>query len=182
MTTHPGRHAGQDHDHDEDLGLDLVEEVSTSRRRRRPAPMKRLALVAIAVAVLVIGAVATVVTLMPRDVVAEVASADDAVSTSVDYEGGTAQVSVSSELNAGALEVAGLPAPQGGTAYRAWVVDASTGSHSPLEAIEPETTDGSVGFTGATDIISVDITLEPISEDSDVPTSEPILSVELPRG
>lgn len=181
MTTRPGRHADEEIDAAEDLGLDLVDEVSTSRRRRRSAPVKRMALIAIAAVVLVVGVAAVVFTLMPRDVVSEVRDAEDTVATSADYEGGSATVSVSPELNAGALEVAGLPAPEGGTAYRAWVVDAATGSHSPLEAIQPETTDGAVGFTGASDIVSIDVTVEPISETSDVPTSEPVLSIELPQ-
>ncbi|GAB3658413.1 hypothetical protein GCM10027591_12190 [Zhihengliuella somnathii] len=181
MTTRPGRRADEETDAAEDLGLDLVDEVSTSRRRLRSAPIKRVALIAIAAVVLVVGVVAVVFTLMPRDVVSEVRDAGDTVSTSADYEGGSATVSVSDELNAGALEVSGLPAPRAGTEYRAWVVDAAAGSHSPLEAIEPETTDGAVGFTGASEIVSIDVTVEPIAEDSDVPTSEPVLSIELPR-
>ncbi|GHD03598.1 anti-sigma factor [Zhihengliuella salsuginis] len=164
-------------DGDNDLGLGLVDEVATTRHRGRSAPVKRAALFAIAAAVLIAGVLAIVVALMPRDIVGEVRDASDVVTRATEYEaGGTASLSVSDEADAGFVELSGLPAPEGGLVYQAWVVDANTGNHSPLEPFEPGAEDPAVGFTGLNDVAEVDITVEPVGE-AGVPTSEPVLSL-----
>ncbi|RZU61061.1 anti-sigma factor [Zhihengliuella halotolerans] len=169
-------------DEETNLGLDLVDEVATTKRRRRPVPVKRAALFAIAAAVLVAGVLAIVVAMMPRDIVGEVRDASDVVTGTTEYEdGGTATLSVSAEADAGFVELSDFPEPESGLVYQAWVVDANTGNHSPLEPFETDAEDPVVGFQGLRDVVEVDITIEPVGE-AGIPTTEPILSLPVPTG
>ncbi|WP_309080056.1 anti-sigma factor [Zhihengliuella sp.] len=189
---HAGRHeVGHDaadpepapsDDHPErDLGLSLVDEVATSRPERRDNRATKRMLLVVAVAVVLAGVVAAFLALSPRDVVADVRAASDArPPVSVEYDGGgSASVVVSPDENAGFVEIAGMPTPEGGMAYQAWVVEGRTGTHSPLDPFEPGTGSGAVGFTGLKDVATVTVTLEQVGG-TDRPSSEPLVSIDVP--
>ncbi|WP_344880032.1 anti-sigma factor [Zhihengliuella alba] len=166
---------------DHDLGLSLVDEVATSRSPRRDGRATKRTLLVVAVAVVIAGVIAAFLTLSPRDIVADVRGASDArPPVSVEHDGGgSASVVVSPDENAGFVEIADLPAPEGGMAYQAWVVEGQTGTHSPLDQFEPGSGSGAVGFTGLKDVATVNITLEQVGG-AEQPTSEPLVSIEVP--
>ncbi|MEE1620334.1 anti-sigma factor [Zafaria sp. Z1313] len=180
MSQRDARDFSNDAEPEENLGLDLVDEVAQHERRGPSAPVRKWLLLAVAAAVVVIGVTALVLALTPRDLVGEVASAPDRVESSVEVDGGgSAVLAVSRERDAGSLTLEGLPEPEAGQVYHVWVLAASNGAPSSVEALETGEVAGSVGIRGLADISTVTVTVEPASG-AEVPGSDPVVSIDVP--
>ncbi|WP_417218873.1 anti-sigma factor domain-containing protein, partial [Arthrobacter sp.] len=153
---------GTPEDAQDDLGLELVDDVAQHTSTRRSAPVKKWMLVAGAALVVVIGIVALVLALMPRDVAGEVKSAPDVTEKTIAVDGGgDAVLRLSQSLDAGSLTLTNLSgAPQGQT-YQVWVEATGGGSASSLEVLDPSDTQATVGFKGLKDSGCGQVTTEP---------------------
>lgn len=172
---------GTPEDAQDDLGLGLVDDVAQDRPARRTAPVKKWMLVAGAGLVVVIGVIALILALMPRDVAGEVESASDVTEQAVQVDGGgQAVLRLSASLDAGSLELSDLAgAPQGKT-YQVWVEAADGGSASSLKVLDPKDSKATVGFKSLKDIGSVQVTTEPEGGSTE-PGDTKVLDIKLPR-
>lgn len=172
---------GTPEDAQDDLGLELVDDVAQHKPTRRQAPVKKWMLVAGAALVVVIGVVALVLALMPRDVAGEVDGASDTTEQTLQIDGGgQAVLRLSESKDAGSLALSSLPgAPQGQT-YQVWVEATGGGSASSLKILDPGDTGATVGFTSLKDIGAVQVTTEPDGGSAE-PGENIVLDVDLPR-
>lgn len=170
---------GTPEDAQDDLGLGLVDDAAQDRAPRRAAPVKKWMLVTGAAVVIVIGIIALVVALMPRDIAGEVKDASDATEQTVQVDGGgQAVLRVSESMDAGSLTLSDLPgAPQGRT-YQVWVEATGGGSATSLEALDPKDTQATVGFESLDDIGSVLVTTEPAGGSAE-PGDAVVLDIDL---
>lgn len=172
---------GTAEDAQDDLGLELVDDLVQHRSSPRPAPVKKWMLLAVAAVVVVIGVIALIAALMPRDIAGEVKHASDVTEQTAQVSGGgEAVLRLSAAKNAGSISLRDLAgAPQGET-YQIWVEATGGGSASSLKVLDPQDTQATAGFQSLGDIDSVLVTTEPEGGSSE-PGESVVLDIDLPR-
>ncbi|HXD28861.1 MAG TPA: anti-sigma factor [Arthrobacter sp.] len=172
---------GTPEDVQDDLGLELVDDLAQHRSSPRPAPVKKWMLLTGAAVVVVIGVIALVVALMPRDIAGEVKDAPDVTEQTAQVSGGgEAVLRLSASKDAGSISLEDLAgAPQGET-YQIWVEATGGGSASSLKVLDPQESKATVGFQSLGDIGSVLVTTEPEGGSSE-PSETVVLDIDLPR-